>query len=154
MQTYNFQVLRAAAAAEEALLIDFNASEAGKMGEGAMLPAPGWVDPTNPQQSMPNPPTAPQTSPNYGLMDSAMAPPPPYGYPLPPFNPSQHVGQQPVAPFNNVSKHLPPNIPPNNLSGSEKPKPTSPTDNSKVFNTNINSKVICFVSLLKLSLSI
>lgn len=139
--------MRAAAAAEEALLIDFNASEAGKLGDGVNLPAPGWIDPANQQQpiSIPLsvPPTAPLVSPNYGVLDAAMGPPPPYGYPLPPVDQQQRAVQPPVASFDNVSKMLPPNIPSNNLSGDEKlPSPSENSPSGKVLNTNMNNQVI------------
>lgn len=149
--------MREAAAAEEALLIDFNATEAGKMG-GAGPGAPfGWVHPGQPAGATGGPPGswmppphggyAPFPGAGYGPMDSAMSPPPPYGYPLPPSN-----YQQPEKPPRASAPHTVEdqkqkpssfNIPPNNLGADSKPssKDNSPTGNSKPLNTNLQVNV-------------
>ena len=79
----------------------------------------------------------------YGPVNSAMSPPPPYGYPLPPSN-----YQQPEKPPRASAPHTVEdqkqqpssfNIPPNNLGADSKPssKDNSPTGNSKPLNTNL-----------------
>lgn len=144
------QIMREAAAAEEALLIDFNATEAGKMGSGQV----GWVHPGQPvagavggpsQGWMPPPNAgyAPYPGGAYGPPMDAMSPPPPYGYPLPPSY--QHPEKPPMAsaphPVSDEKKPPSFNIPPNNLGGDSNSNPSSkdnsPTGNSKPLNTNL-----------------
>ncbi len=145
------QIMREAAAAEEALLIDFNATEAGKMG-GAV----GWVHPGQPvagavggppQGWMPPPQAgyAPYPGGAYGPPMGVMSPPPPYGYPLPPSY--QQEEKPPLAsaphPVTDEKKPSSFNIPPNNLGGNSNSssKDNSPTGNSKPLNTNL--QVVC-----------
>lgn len=141
--------MREAAAAEEALLIDFNATEAGKMGSGQV----GWVHPGQPvagavggpsQGWMPPPNAGYAPYPSaYGPPMDAMSPPPPYGYPLPPSY--QHPEKPPMAsaphPVSDEKKPPSFNIPPNNLGGDSNSNPSSkdnsPTGNSKPLNTNL-----------------
>ncbi|XP_046642108.1 IST1 homolog isoform X2 [Daphnia pulicaria] len=134
------QIMREAAAAEEALLIDFNATEAGKMG-GAV----GWVHPGQPvagavggppQGWMPPPQAgyAPYPGGAYGPPMGVMSPPPPYGYPLPPSY--QQEEKPPLAsaphPVTDEKKPSSFNIPPNNLGGNSNSssKDNSPTGNN------------------------
>nr|CAG4642041.1 EOG090X0DNH [Eurycercus lamellatus] len=154
------QVMREEAAANEALLIDFNAMEAAKMSDGA-----GWMPPPGPRGDggagwMPPPgsggggpagwvqppgfaPGFPVGYPGYGPMDNAMSPPPPYGYPLPPnYQPQDTKPAAPAssAPAPEEKKQQPSfNIPPNNLNTNSNSSPssndTSPAGN-KTLNTN------------------
>lgn len=140
--------MREAAAAEEALLIDFNASEAGKMGGGDL----GWVHPGQaagatggPPQGwmpLPNPGYAPFPGGAYGPM-GAMSPPPPYGYPLPPSYQQQEKPPMASAPHPVMEEKKSPmfNIPPNNLGtdGYRSSNDNSPNGNSntKPLNTNL-----------------
>ncbi|KAK4003203.1 IST1 homolog [Daphnia magna] len=142
------QIMREAAAAEEALLIDFNATEAGKMGGGNL----GWVHPGQAAGATGGPPQGWMPPPNagfapfpggaYGPM-SAMSPPPPYGYPLPPSYQQQEKPPIASAPHPLMDeKKLPSfNIPPNNLgtNSNASSKDNSPTgnSNSKPLNTNL-----------------
>nr|CAG4648885.1 EOG090X0DNH [Polyphemus pediculus] len=129
------QVMREDAAAQENLLIDFSAIEAGKAvaggGIGWAPPAPGmgaagglgWVPPPSGYPGYPAP------SPDQQM------PPPPYGYPA--GGASNHF--QPQAPL----ETKPPaafNIPPNNLGSESQPSSndSSPTRGSKPLNTNNN----------------
>lgn len=140
--------MREAAAADEALLIDFNATEAGKLagGHGQSF---GWVPPGQPIGATggaswmpPHPGFAPFPHPVHGPIDNAMSPPPPYGYPLPPSY--QQQSEKPPAasaPQPQVDEKKQPsfNIPPNNLGADSKPpsKDDSPTNNCKTLNTNL-----------------
>ncbi len=150
--------MREEAAANEALLIDFNATEAAKMavgggeatgGAGWMPPGagpnPGWVHPG--ANFSPFPPGPMGAYPGYGPMDSAMSPPPPYGgYPQPPTYQTKDVKPPPAssAPPMDEKKQQPPppsfNIPPNNLdtSGSlPSSNETSPAGNKPVNSNNL-----------------
>ena len=145
--------MREAAAAEEALLIDFNATEAGKMGGAGAV---GWVHPGQPvagavggppQGWMPPPHAgyAPYPGGAYGPPMGVMSPPPPYGYPLPPSYQQEEKPPVASAPHPVMDEKKPPsfNIPPNNLGGNSNPssKDNSPTGNSKPLNTNL--QVVC-----------
>lgn len=140
--------MREAAAAEEALLIDFNATEAGKMGGGG--PDLGWVHPGQPAGATggpgpvwmpPHPGYVPYPGGAYGPMANAMSPPPPYGYPLPPnYQPQEKPPMAASAPHPTENEKQPMfNIPPNNLSTDSKisSKDNSPTGDSKPLNTNL-----------------
>lgn len=140
--------MREAAAAEEALLIDFNATEAGKMGGGG--PDLGWVHPGQPAGATggpgpvwmpPHPGYVPYPGGAYGPMANAMSPPPPYGYPLPPnYQPQEKPPMAASAPHPTENEKQPVfNIPPNNLSTDSKisSKDNSPTGDSKPLNTNL-----------------
>lgn len=150
--------MREEAAANEALLIDFAATEAGKFGVGGggggaegglggCGPLPqaagavgglGWIPPQPGFAGYPPGAPFPSTD-RYGPMDQVTnSPPPPYGYPYPqPGAPSFPAGgpieeekkQQPLPNFN---------IPPNNLGANVKPPSNekSPTGQSKPLNTS------------------
>ena len=140
--------MREAAAAEEALLIDFNATEAGKMGGGGPGMPIGWINPDQTGGAVGGPPVwtphhagfAPFPGAAYGPMSSVMSPPPPYGYPLPPNyqQPEKPPRASAPQPAEDEKVHPTFNIPPNNLGSVSKPpsKETSPTD-SKSLNTNL-----------------
>lgn len=144
--------MREAAAAEEALLIDFNATEAGKMGGGGPGVPLGWVQPGQPSGAVggphvwmpPHAAYTPFPGGAYGPLDSAMSPPPPYGYPLPP-NYHQQLEKPPAAasaPRSLEDEKKQPlfNIPPNNLGSSDcklASTDNSPTGKSKPLNTNL-----------------
>jgi hypothetical protein len=141
--------MREEAAANEALLIDFAATEAGKFGGGGGAEGPvvwgqqgpqgagavGWIPPQAGFAGYP--PGAPFPSADrYGPMDQAAnSPPPPYGYPYP-----QAQSFPGAGPVEEEKKQPPPsfNIPPNNLGANEKPTSNekSPTGPSKPLNTS------------------
>nr|CAG4650484.1 EOG090X0DNH [Sida crystallina] len=137
------QVMREEAAAQEALLIDFNASEAGKVPEGAIG---GWGPPGGgkvpegayggPGWAAPAPGFAPYPP---GMPPSAVAtPPPPYSFslPAPPMSP-------PGVPYNSGQQPPAFNIPPNNLGGAPNYPPSddssSPTNNKSLNTSNLQS---------------
>lgn len=154
--------MREEAAANEALLIDFAATEAFKFGGGGAsgggpggsapppqathAPGLGWVPPQ--QVGFDGYPHFPAAG--YGPMDQAAnSPPPPYSYPYPP-------GAAPfpsAGPVEEEKKQKPPsssfNIPQNNLSASEKPSTNEKTSTgpSKPLN-NSNLQVLSFLILL------
>lgn len=152
--------MREAAAADEALLIDFNTTEAGKMGGGgANGPSLGWIPPGQPTGMAGGanwmPPHAgfvPFPGGAYGPMDSAMSPPPPYGYPLPPSYQQPEKSPIASAPHSQIDEKKQPsfNIPPNNLSSDSTPpsKDTSPSNNSKTLNTNLQVRLFFFYPVI------
>ena len=129
--------MREEAAAQEALLIDFQATEAGKVPEGASG-GPGWALPG--PGFAPFPGAVPMVGPD-------MMPPPPYGYPmggLPVFPPGATA--PPVSP-------TPPtfNIPPNNLGSTSPPSSNQSSPGNKSLNTNnlqVNSKDSNFLTFI------
>ena len=134
--------MREDAAAQEALLIDFNAMEAAKTipggpgGSGGSHGPPimGWV-----------PPTAGFSGPEMHMGEPAgaysMGPPPPYGYPV--FHDPRMLPPGPAtAPFDYPNQQTKLNIPPNNLGNVS----TSSNETSPKNGNGDNLQVISIIS--------